>query len=74
MKKVSKRNSNLFFIIYINDILIYSSNEVEHVNHLRFVLQTLKHRQLFASKWEFLLQPIAFLWDIVYSEGIILDY
>ena len=40
---------DLFVIIFIDDILIYSTSEEEHASHLRVVLQTLKDRQLFAS-------------------------
>ena len=50
-------------------LIIYS------FTHLRFVLQTLKDRQLFAmfSKCEYLLQSIAFLHHNVSSEGILVD-
>ena len=55
MNRVFKQYLELFVIIFINDILIYSRNEEEHASHLRIVLQTLKDRQLFAkfSKREF---------------------
>ena len=66
---------NLFVIVFIDDILIYSRNEEECESHLRIVLQTLKDRQLFAkfSKCEFWLQSVAFHCHIVSSEGIRVD-
>ena len=75
MNIVFKQYLDLFVIIFINDILIYSRNEEQHASHLRFVQQTLKDRQLFAkfSKCEFWLQSVAFLGQIVSSEGIRLD-
>ncbi|KAH0655313.1 hypothetical protein KY285_030195 [Solanum tuberosum] len=75
MNKVFKQYLDLFVIVFIDDIIIYSRNEEEHVNHLRVVLQTLKDRQLFAkfSKCEFWLQSVAFLGHIVSSEGIRVD-
>ena len=75
MKRVFKQYLNLFIIVFIDDILIYSGNEEVHVSHLRIILQTLKDRQLFAkfSKLEIWLQSVAFLGHIISSEGIRVD-
>lgn len=40
---------NRFVIVFIDDILIYSSSKNEHTNHLRIVLPVLKDQQLFAN-------------------------
>ena len=55
MNIVFKQYLDLFVIVFIDDILIYSRSEEEHASHLRVVLQTLKDRQLFTkfSKCEF---------------------
>ena len=44
-----------FVIVFIDDILVYSSSSEEHSEHLRIVLQTLRERQLYAklSKCQF---------------------
>jgi hypothetical protein len=44
-----------FVVVFIDDILIYSQSEEEHVDHLKMVLQRLREHQLYAklSKWEF---------------------
>ncbi len=54
---------NVFVIIYLNDILIYSQNEKEHTNHVRFVLKRLRKYKLFAklSKCDFDLKEIDYL-------------
>ena len=49
MNKVFKQYLDLFVIVFINDILIYSRSEAEHTSHFRVVLQTLKDCQLFAT-------------------------
>ena len=72
MNKVFKQYLDLFVIVFIDDILIYSRSEAEHTSHFRVVLPTLKDRQSFAkfSKCEFGLQSFAFLGHIISSEGI----
>ena len=44
-----------FVVMFIDDILIYSENEADHVEHLRIVLSRLGEHNLFAkfSKCEF---------------------
>jgi hypothetical protein len=38
-----------FFIVFLDDILIYSKLEEEHEHHLRMVLQVLREHQLYAK-------------------------
>lgn len=66
---------NMFVVIFVDDILVYSKTEEEHAEHLRTVLQTLREHQLYAklSKCEFWLERIAFLGHIVSGEGIAVD-
>lgn len=66
---------DLFIIIFINDILIYSKSEEDHANHLRIVLQTFTGHELYLKfpKGEFWLNAITFLGNIVSSEGIKVD-
>ena len=75
MNRVFKQYLNLFVIVFIDDIFIYSRNEEEHATHSRIFLQTLKGLQLFTkfSKYEFWLQYVAFLGHIIFSEGIQVD-
>ncbi|KAA3465913.1 DNA/RNA polymerases superfamily protein [Gossypium australe] len=64
-----------FIVVFVDDILIYSRDESEHVEHLRIVLQTLRDKQLYAkfSKCEFWLREVGFLGHIVLAEGIKVD-
>ena len=75
MNRVFKQYLELFVIVFIDDILIYSRNEEEHASYLRIILQTLKDRQLFAKlrKYEVWLQFVTFLSHIVSREGIRVD-
>ncbi|KAH0777836.1 hypothetical protein KY290_009247 [Solanum tuberosum] len=75
MNRVFRQYLDMFVIVFINDILIKSRSDNEHVDHLRIVLHVLKDHQLFAkfSKCEFWLRFVAFLGHIVSSKGIEVD-
>ena len=75
MYRVFKDYLDRFVIVFIDDILIYSSSEEEHEYHLRLVLQRLREHQLYAkfSKCEFWLPQVAFLGHIVGKDGILVD-
>jgi hypothetical protein len=55
MNKVFMEYLDKFEVVFIDDILVFSKTEEEHVEHLRLVLQKLREHQLYAkrSKCEF---------------------
>jgi hypothetical protein len=64
-----------FVVVFIDDILIYSKSEAEHVKHLRIVLQRLRDHKLYAkfSKCEFWLDSVKFLGHTISRDGISMD-
>jgi hypothetical protein len=66
---------NKFVVVFIDDILIYSQSEEEHVDHLKMVLQRLREHQLYAklSKCEFWINEVLFLGHIINKEGLAVD-
>ncbi|KAH0724825.1 hypothetical protein KY284_000690 [Solanum tuberosum] len=72
MNRVFKPFLDVFVIIFIDDILVYSRSEDDHANHLLEVLQILRDRKLYAkfSECEFWLTSVAFLGHIVYDEKV----
>jgi len=62
-------------IVFIDDILIYSTSESEYEEHLRIVMQNLKDHKLYAkfSKCEFWLTQVAFLGHIILAKGTTID-
>jgi hypothetical protein len=72
MNKVFMEYLDMFFMVFINDILVYSRSEEEH---LRLVLQKLQDHRLYdkLSKCEFWLKQVAFLGHIISKGGIFVD-
>ncbi|XP_055814099.1 uncharacterized protein LOC129883465 [Solanum dulcamara] len=62
MNGIFKPYLDLFVIVFIDDILIYSKSQKEHEEHLRTVLELLREKKLYAkfSKCEFE-EPVAIL-------------
>ena len=44
MNRLFRNYQDSFIIVFIDDILVYSKNEGDHMGHSRVVLQTLKHQ------------------------------
>ncbi len=64
-----------FVFVYIDDILIFSQNERDHVQHVRRVLQRLLENRLFSKveKCQFHAWSVPFLGFILSPEGIRMD-
>jgi hypothetical protein len=75
MNSVFMPKLDKFVIVFIDDILVYSENEKDHVEHLRIVLTRLKDHQLYAkfSKCEFWLKTVPFLSHVLSENRILVD-
>ncbi|GKB23163.1 putative reverse transcriptase domain-containing protein, partial [Tanacetum coccineum] len=64
-----------FVMVFIDNILIYSNTQEEHVEHLRLVLELLKKEKLYAkfSKCKFWLREVQFLGHVINGNGIHVD-
>jgi hypothetical protein len=73
MNSVFMSELDKFFVIFVDNILVYSNSTNEHEEHLRVVLQRLRNHQLYAkfSKCEFCINEVSFLGHVISSEGII---
>ena len=75
MNRVFMDYFDKFFVVFIDDILVYSKDKVEHEKHLRLILLRLKEHRIYAKfkKCEFWLSQVAFLGHIVSKDGIAID-
>jgi hypothetical protein len=75
MNSIFMPELNKFVVVFIDDILVYSKSEEEHVKHLRVVLTHLRDHQLYAkfSKCEFWLKEVQFLGHVLSAEGVAVD-
>nr|GEX69650.1 putative reverse transcriptase domain-containing protein [Tanacetum cinerariifolium] len=62
-------------MVFIDDILIYSTDEKKHEEHLKAILELLKEKELYAkfSKCEFWIPKVQFLSHVIDSQGIHVD-
>jgi hypothetical protein len=64
-----------FMVCYVDDLLVFSKNEEDHLKHLALVLDKLREHNLYANakKCEFLAPELEFLGHVVGKEGIKVD-
>ncbi len=72
MQSICQPYLDAFVIVFIDDILIYSKTQEEHLQHIRQVLELLKKNQLYAkkSKCEFMKEEISFLGHRFSARGV----
>lgn len=64
-----------FVIIYLDDILVYSSTQEQHMSHLMQVLETLKNHQLLDNlmKYEFAQQSLVYMGYVIGGKELKID-
>ncbi|KAJ0502741.1 putative nucleotidyltransferase, Ribonuclease H [Helianthus annuus] len=75
MNRVCRPMLDRSVIVFIDDILVYSRNEVDHAQHLREVLEVLRKEKLYAKffKCAFWLREVQFLGHVINADGILVN-
>ena len=66
---------DVFIVVYLDDILIFSNNPADHQKHVKEVLRRLRKHQLFCKpeKCEFHSSSIEYLGYVVNPDGLFMD-
>ncbi len=72
INKILTELLNNFYVIYLNDILIFFVKKMNHVNHMKQILKRLRKFKLYASlkKCAFFIIKVNFLKFIIFTENI----
>lgn len=66
---------DIFVVVYLDDILVFSETEAEHIEHVQKVLSKLRDASLYVKlkKCEFHVQSTEFLGFVISTKGISMD-
>ena len=72
MRRVLKDKLNKGVEVFIDDVIVHSSNEDDHIELLKWVMQRLRDEHYYAhpEKCEFMLNEVSFLGHVVNAAGI----
>lgn len=75
MNQVFHEYLHSFVAVFIDNMLVYLANYVEHEEHLKTVLNVLRERKVLAKlmKCEFWLKEVSFLGHVINKNGFVVD-
>jgi hypothetical protein len=75
MNNVLNKFLDIFVLVFIDDILVYSRSKEEHEEHLKLVLQVLREHKLYAklSKCDFFQRQVHYLGHVISEKGVAVD-
>ena len=75
MNDIFRKELDQFVLAYIDDIMVYSKTAEEHLQHIRHVLEKLRHHRLYVSKkkCDFFKTKIKWVGNTISENGIGVD-
>jgi len=75
INKILTELLNDFYVIYLNDILIFFVKKIDHVDHVKQILKRLRKFKLYASlkKSEFFITKVNFLEFIIFIKDVLMN-
>jgi len=75
INKILTELLNDFYVVYLNDILIFFVKKTDHVDHVKQILERLRKFKLYASlkKCEFFITKVNFLEFIIFIEDVLMN-
>ncbi len=72
INKILTELLNNFCVVYLNDILIFFVKKIDHVDHMKQILEKLRKFKLYASlkKCKFFITKVNFLEFIIFTESV----
>ena len=75
INKILTKLLNSFYIVYLNDILIFFIEKTDHVDHVKQILKRLRKFKLYVNlkKCAFFITKVNFLEFIIFTESILMN-
>src|SRR6266480_8165987 len=76
INKILQKLLNIFCIIYLNDILVFLKNKVQHTKHLQLIMNKFQKHKLYVKliKYKFFITEMKFLRFIVSMNKISMNF
>jgi len=75
INKILTKLLNNFCVVYLNDILIFFVEKIDHIDHVKQILKKLRKFKLYASlkNAHFFITKVNFLEFVIFTENVLMN-